>query len=498
MRSLERLPRKTLAPVERSDAAGGSIENTLERQELFEYQVVAADKSVESLEKTGVALMDMATGLGKTRVSIEVSERLKPQKILFLSDNKTVLKNHEESFSPYLEEYSRGFFIGEDKAGAGADVVFSTRQTMRDYLEEFSPEHFDLIIDDESHHSMAETYEPTLRYFKPKYLLGMTATPDRMDWKDIREIFGPPAVSYTLAEGMRNSWLTKVDYRLVTENVDLEGLKELLMRINGPLSREELNEVIFKKKSLEENLEHLISNVGNRTTAIMCESIDEAEQAAYFLRSRGLLAEAFHSESEDDEALKRFKQGSTQFITAVNMMNEGVDVPELGAVAFLRPTDSKRIFLQQLGRVLRKHPSKEQALVFDYVGSIERLDLINGIMRDIGGKEGERKDKERYFDTTLVGGNNVFTFDQKIVSDIEEVLRRYERRYVSYEDAERNVQELKLTSVKEYQRLPGKFRNQLGLPLRPRVTFGDEFKGWAKFLGLERFIKKYSFEKTKK
>ncbi|MSU73780.1 DEAD/DEAH box helicase [Candidatus Kaiserbacteria bacterium] len=498
MSIFERGPQITHSP----DLSGSAPEDLPKSQEqfpLYDYQEVASEKTVEALLKTGKALIDMATGLGKTRVGIDAMEKMQARKVLVLADTRRLLKDHKKTFDTYFgNSHSSGFYTGQDKSGKDCDIVFATRQTMREHKEEFSPEHFDLIIDDESHHAKAETYEPTLQYFNPRGLIGMTATPDRMDWKDIREIFGPPVVSHTLEEAMRKGWLTPVDYRLVTENIDQEALEKLLEQLSKDgtkITPEGINEIIFKKKSLEENLDHLVNTMGSKQTAIMCDSIEEAERTAFILRERGYLAEAMHSKSdEDDEELDRFSGGTTQFVCAVNMLNEGIDVPEMEAVAFLRPTDSKTIFLQQLGRVLRKHPGKEKALVLDYVGSIERLDIINQIMRDIKSGESERND-ELYFDTTLIGGENVFTFDEKIVSKLAEILKNNERRYASYEEAKKKIRTMGLLNPFDYFRAR---KNDATLPRNPSKSFNEKWEGWHKFLNLDRSVKTYTVPETKK
>ena len=476
-------PEKVFKKAARTEKASEELSSIPEKFPPFEYQMEVADKAVAALEKDGKALIDMATGLGKTRVAIEITERLGPKRILVLADTRKLLEDHQRTLTRYLgDRYTIGMFNGGTK-DSDVDILLATRQSMRNHKERFDPEEFEQLIDDESHHAMATTYEPTLHYFKPKYLIGMTATPDRIDWKDIREIFGPPVVSITLEEGMRNGWLTPVDYRLVMDDVDEAALKRVIQAEAGTTSLKEINREIFRQKSLEERLEHLVNNVGSRQTAVMCSSIEEAERAAYILREMGCLAEGFHTKSDDDESLKRFRDGSTQFITAVDLLNEGIDVPELGAVAFMRPTDSKRIFLQQLGRVLRKYPGKDTALVLDYVGSVERLAQINEIMREIKSGPHPDNDNEAFFDTHLIGGDNVFTFDQEVVEKIGEILKANERRYGSYKEAKEKVHDLKLRNRGEYFALKPK---PLGLPNNPEKAFKRDWEGWKPFLGMER------------
>jgi superfamily II DNA or RNA helicase len=479
-----------LLKVERAE----QIERLVERA-MHSYQVDASEKSEASLRTTGRSLIDMAMGLGKTRVAVDQVVRLAPKRVLILADQEQIIKDHKPVFDAFLgEKMKSGFFTGDDKGGVWSDMVFATFQGMGRHRHKFEKDAFDMIIVDEAHHSMAATYMSTLGYFEPKYLLGLTGTPDRTDWKDIRDVFGPPVVSITLAEAMRNGWLTPVDYRVITSDIDEQVLAEFMATHSGKLTKFELkklNRDLFKKLELEDTLKHLVQTVGNKQTAIMCESIQEAEQVAYILRQWGYVAEGYHIRSDDNESLARFRLGTSQFLTAVNKMNEGVDVPELEAVAFLRSTDSKRIFLQQLGRALRLYPNKKEALVLDYVASIDRIEMINSIMKEAGVRGEQVKNKVDTLDTDETKKTNTFRFDEKVVNKILELLESNERRYASYVATKNQVWELRFKNPEDY-RMAVKSKKHKNLPKNPEKVFGGKFEGWREYLGVDRFLRKLS------
>ncbi len=449
--------------------------------ELFDYQRQDAETSLDKMEAElsvsgkGRGLLDMATGLGKTRTAIEIIKKVtkKPKRILILADKVDLLEQHKIVFSSYLgDEYAMTDFTGKSflarKTSQEYEIVFATRQSMRNFVTTEQDEktylpsdYFDFIVDDESHHAKAETYEPTLRHFQPNYLLGMTGTRDRSDWKDIREIFGEVTtgeldddgnrVGRTLEEGMSKGWLTPVDYDLVTMDIDEDALARLVADEGKNLSREELERLIFKEKSLEEVVDDIVKKAGDKHTAIMCSNVLESEKVAQILRDKhGMAAEAFHSRGENDDGeLVRFRAKSTTLLASVDKLNEGVDVPEMECVAFIRSTESKRIFLQQLGRVLRKYPGKKRSLVLDYVGTLDRLDFINQLMLDITGRETVKNSEDEKLEKRIIGGENVFKFNREIVKNVNEILKRNERRFSREVVDRKSVEVMNMEQVKK-------------------------------------------------
>jgi len=203
------------------------------------YQVEAIQAISGRMEDgSSTALIVLASGLGKTVVSAKVARQWRESrktKVLFLVHMNEAVEQAVESFLEEFEDAPEMFdVVNGDTKERGATLVFSTFQTMRNRLEEYGRGEFGLIIVDEAHHGQAVTYKDVLDYFQPQFLFGMTATPDRMDGLDIRDIFGDEVYKYGLAEALaEGKWLAEVDYRVMLDNVDVAQLEKLVKRVYG-------------------------------------------------------------------------------------------------------------------------------------------------------------------------------------------------------------------------------------------------------------------------
>lgn len=364
-----------------------------EAYELRPAQIEALS-ALENAHETGVerGYINMATGLGKTDVAAHDVERFRMEnpnaRILYLCHNTDILNQARDTFTEVTGMKSHGNVFGgtfEDQES----IVYATFQTMGQKLgggkiyEAFDENEFDYIIVDESHHGPAETYREVIEYFKPQFLLGLTATPERRDQQDIKEIFGEELYTVLLEEAIAKNYLAKPDYRVLTDHVQK---LELIETDLGTISLKQLNKEVFVRRRDGEIAdmiaEHLYDREDSRTI-VFCESIDHAEHMAEQLPGNVATYHSKLSKEVQISRLKAFKAGDIDMLVSIDKLNEGVDVPEANVVVFLRSTESRTVFLQQLGRGLRKITGKEEVLILDFVASWERIRDIKKLEEDV-------------------------------------------------------------------------------------------------------------------
>jgi len=337
----------------------------------------------------------MAPGLGKTfTAALDVKRWLRQRtgsRVLYLCHQNDILRQARDTFLDVLDwrDDSRlAFCHGEDKSGAfGADVVFASFQTMRGWREMFEPGTFSYVVVDESHHSHARTFRPTLEYFVPQFLLAITATPDRMDFQDIRTVYGSEVFNLPLEDALAQRLLTRVDYRVVMD--ELTNL-DVLDTTVGKLSMRQLNRMLFVPKRDEEIVRIVRRHMGeieHPRVMWFLRSIDHCERMAAMMPE----ALAIHSRLtgvEQRRRLDRFRSGRASVVLTIDEFNEGIDVPEANLIVFQRPTASETVFLHQLGRGLRKLPGKHKVLVLDFVANCERLKMVHSLWRRVSDRGG--------------------------------------------------------------------------------------------------------------
>ncbi len=333
------------------------------------------------------ALVVMASGLGKTVVAaFDVKQQLEQSggRVLYLCHQNDILKQARKTFEAVLgDDYSYGdFHGGADKDLHEVTCLFASFQAMANWRDAFFRDEFDYIVVDESHHGQAPTYRPTLEYFEPKFLLAITATPDRADLKDIRQLYGEEVFDLPIEKAWAEGLLTPADYWMITDEIqDLGVLKTPI----GRLTIRELNRILFIPKRDEEVvriIEKRTERVKDRRMIIFCPSIDYAEHLATLMPQ----AVAVHSRIAPwrrKARMEAFREGSIRTVLTVDMFNEGIDIPEANVIVFLRSTASRTIFLQQLGRGLRLFEGKKRMLVLDFVGNCERLELVQDLWKRV-------------------------------------------------------------------------------------------------------------------
>lgn len=342
------------------------------------YPRFAQIEALEELNKTmeedyDKALVVMATGLGKTYLAGFFARNFK--RVLFIAHLEEILYQAKESFQMVMPAKSFSIYNGKVKERHG-HTIFASIYTlsMQRHLQAFDPEEFDLIIVDEFHHAAAESYQRVLDYFKPEFLLGITATPDRNDNKDVYAICGGNvAFRMDFLEAIQRSWLAPFKYFGVYDDTDYSQItwlgnrydeKELLqLQLRDEMAQKVLNAWKDKRKT---------------RTIGFCSSIRQADFLSDFFNQKGYRAISLHSRQKDinrDDSISQLADGALDIIFTVNLFNEGVDIPAVDTLLFVRPTESLTVFTQQIGRGLRLHDSKEHCVIIDLIGNYRNADV---------------------------------------------------------------------------------------------------------------------------
>lgn len=312
-------------------------------------------------------LVVLATGLGKTWLSAFDSVSFK--RILFVAHREEILGQALKTYRAIRPHDTLGRYTGQEKAPA-ATVLFASIQTLsrQAHLDRFARDEFDYIVVDEFHHAEAKTYRRLIEYFRPKFLLGLTATPERTDGADLLALCDNNLVyRCDVADGIRAELLCPFRYFGVPDTVDYRNIPWR----NKKFDENELTKAVATQARAQNALEQYRRRGGNRTLAF-CVSTRHADFMAEFLRDNGVKAEAVHSEPTSaarTESLEKLKDGTLSLLCVVDMFNEGVDLPELDTVMMLRPTESRVVWLQQFGRGLRRSNAEKRLTVIDYIGN---------------------------------------------------------------------------------------------------------------------------------
>lgn len=368
------------------------------RRELREYQRDAVDRFRAGLVDTGRAQAVLATGLGKTVVMAEtVSELLQDSlvrdgRVLVLAHTRELVDQLHRSFWYQLPKWVRTHQLVEGEEPSFWDgITFATVQSARSRLETLPP--FGLVLVDEAHHIAAETFRTTIESLAAPMLGGVTATPWRGDGFDIDHVLGPPLIQIGIADGLRKGFLTDVDYRLLADNLDWEFVQD---RSRHGYSLSALNRRLIlptRDEKAARIIRRVFDDEHRRNAIVFSPTIVHAREFAGMLRRYGFTAESLSSDLSARERavlMSRFKAGQMQFLTTVDIFNEGVDVPDVDLIVFMRVTHSRRIFVQQLGRGLRTSPGKSKVVVLDFVTDLRRIAEVLELDRSARGGDVER------------------------------------------------------------------------------------------------------------
>ena len=358
------------------------------KRELRPYQERIVNRVIDKYNAGDKrAFYIVATGLGKTIIAAAIARYLWEngcKRILVLCHATDLALQLEQGFWPQLtKDIPTSVFFGGLPPRNTEGVSFGLYQSLLGYLPGTDPDQFDAIIVDEAHHAMAQGFRRCIEYLSPRFLVGMTATPWRGDGKQLSEVFGEPVDKVSLVDGMAMGFLSKVDYRILCDNIDWEGLAQLSKK---KISIRDLNKRLFlpqRDEAVIAEIKKVAQRIRNPRIAVFSPSLQHCEHFANMLTGSGIpcVSLSCQDKIERRRRLLAFSAGKYSAITAVDVMNEGIDVPDVNILVFLRATHSRRIFVQQLGRGLRIADEKEKVIVLDFVSDIRRmadvLDLNN-------------------------------------------------------------------------------------------------------------------------
>jgi superfamily II DNA or RNA helicase len=354
--------------------------------DMREYQALALNSILTAFNKGDrSALIVLATGLGKTFVAgkflSQIYQKYSDMKVLVLANKDDLIKQFDTALWSHLpKNVATHLWDEKEKPMFYEGTTLATFQSVFNHIKAGKqlPE-YNIVIIDECHHAGADTYKRVIDHINPDFLMGMTATPFRTDERDITEIFGKPVFSMDIVSGMKHGFLAKVDYRIFADNINW-GFVEKNSRKS--LTVKDLNKKLFLPKRDDEII-NVIKNVWKREkinrAILFCASIDHCRQMEKNLLSYGFKARALYAGLDPwdrEKYLREFRQGKIDILLAVDILNEGIDVPEVDLVVFLRVTHSRIIFLQQLGRGLRLSSKKTKVTVLDFVTDIKRVASI--------------------------------------------------------------------------------------------------------------------------
>ena len=373
-------------------------------------------KSLKELREAGKdkALLISATGTGKTFLSAFDVKIAKPKRFLFIVHRNLIARTAKKSYEKIIDKNIKtGMFSGEQKE-IDQDYLFATVQTLSkdENLHMFKPDHFDYIVVDEVHRAGADTYKKVLDYFKPKFLLGMTATPERTDNADIFKTFDYNiAYEIRLNQALSENMLVPFHYH---------GISELV--VDGKVL-DELSD--FRLLVSEERVKHILHyadfygcDAGRVKGLVFCSKIEEAQALANSFCEHGKKAIALtgaSSEVERSNAIERLEsddiaeEEQLDYIFTVDIFNEGVDIPAVNQIILLRPTQSAIIFVQQLGRGLRKSENKRYLEVIDFIGNYGNNYLLPIAL--FGDRSYNRENVRRTMHNNHIPGASTVYFD---------------------------------------------------------------------------------------
>lgn len=336
--------------------------NTIQKEAL-----TALRQTRDEGYKRGMVVM--ATGLGKTWLAAFDSLQMESESVLFVAHREEILAQAEQTFVCIRPGDNVARYTGQDYQ-LNADMLFASVQTLGkiQHLNKFARDHFDYIIVDEFHHASAPTYRQLLKHFRPQFLLGLTATPERTDQADILALCDDNLVyRRDMLDGIDSELLSPFNYYGIADHeVDYQSIPWR----SGKFDPEELQNKLATTARARHALKRWEALKQSRTLAF-CISKKHADHMADYFQSQGYKAVSVHSDSaiRRNDALSKLEQAEIDIIFSVDLFNEGVDLPAIDTVLMLRPTDSKIIFLQQLGRGLRIHSSKDKLVVLDFIGN---------------------------------------------------------------------------------------------------------------------------------
>jgi len=332
------------------------------------------EEAIEALERlraegNTIALVTHAQGAGKTVTAITDARRM-GGRTLFVAHTRELVIQARDQFLKLWPDVTTGLFLDEERETERYNLV-GTVQSLTRHLQRFAPGYFDYLVIDEAHHATAESYQKLLRYLRPRFTLGLTATPDRADGLSALEVFRNAAHRLSLREAVEMGELVPIRCVRVRTNIDL--------------SRVRFNQIQYNRRDIEESVlvpsrDQLIvetyrEHVLGRKAVAFCVNVRHGEDLAERFRAEGIPARGVSgrlSPTDRKVCLDAFAQGELRVLCACDLLNEGWDCPDVEVLLMARPTLSKVIYHQQIGRGTRRAPGKECLIVFDFVDNATR------------------------------------------------------------------------------------------------------------------------------
>lgn len=347
--------------------------------ELKDHQQEAVDSLQEMRDRgESIALLYHATGTGKTVTAVSDAKRL-GERSLFIAHTKELITQAKKTFEEIWGDAHTGMYVAEEKE-KDAYVVCGSIQSIAQNIEEFDPKDFGYIIIDEAHHGTANTYRKILSHFKPKFTLGLTATPDRTDGEDLLEIFQNIAHKLDLETAVNLGELVPIRCIRVKTNVDISDV-----RINGiKYNSQDLESKLFIPERNRIILDTYVDFVKDKKTVIFCASVAHAKEVAGLFSINGIKAEAVSggmNSLQRKRTLERYEHGDINVLCACDLLNEGWDSPNTEILFMARPTMSKTLYMQQLGRGMRISDNKEYLMVFDFIDNANLFNMPYSLHR---------------------------------------------------------------------------------------------------------------------
>ena len=436
-------------------------------------------ESLSNLRHVGAkkGLVIAATGTGKTYLAAFDALQLQPKRLLFIVHREKILKEAIKTFKNIMN-VKTGLYTGNIKE-LDADYIFASIQTLsRDKnLYQLNENAFDYIVIDEAHRSAAPTYQKVMEYFKPKFILGLTATPERTDSNSIFELFDNQiAAEIRLRDALQEKLVVPFHYFGITDAVtDYEG-------IDVTKDIDEVAERLNIKARVDLIIENInkYSHSGKKTKALgFCINVKHAEYMANEFNQRGYISIALTGKSTEEERDLYIKyleddRNGLSFIFTVDIFNEGIDIPSLNLVLMLRPTQSPIIFTQQLGRGLRLHPQKEYLTVLDFIGNHNKAFLIPIALS--GDRSYDKDDImiDTQTDFMSIPGDTFIRLDEISKSRILHQLERYNF------DEMKNLKELYNDIKRQVKRMPSLL--DFGFDGFDPIRFVEKSKSYVEFV----------------
>ncbi|MCO0861197.1 DEAD/DEAH box helicase [Staphylococcus pasteuri] len=427
------------------------------------------------------SLIISATGTGKTILCALDVRAFNPEKFLFIVHNEGILNRAREEFQkvmPHIDDNEFGLLTGKHK-NVNAKYLFATIQTLsnNENFKAFSKEHFDYIVFDEAHRSAASSYQRIFNYFTPKFMLGMTATPERSDDLNIYELFDyNVAFEIRLQEALESEILCPFHYFGVTDYSIGGEISEEVVDLKNLTSDERLQNILDKTNYYGYSGEELKG-------LIFVSRRDEAYELAQKLTDHGIPSVGLTGKDKIElrsTTIERLKNGEISYIITVDLFNEGIDIPEVNQVVMLRPTESSIIFIQQLGRGLRKSNNKEYVTVIDFIGNYKTNYLIPVAL---SGDQSQNKDSYKKFLTSNSELNGVSTIN------FEEIAKK--KIYDSLDAVKLNQPKLIREAYETVQNRIGRLPMLMDFirqnSIDPSVIF-SKYKNYHEFLLKNKYI----------